>query len=96
MRNLNSDVKASFCQQVDDRILLKIAEKIIQRNVFEKKKNTPGLSADRPSKSLRKYPFLLALCHWGKQKSSFYTPVVLWPLGNLRTTTKFTTTTSVD
>ena len=25
---------ASFCQQVDDRTLLKITEKIIQRNVF--------------------------------------------------------------
>ena len=35
MRNLNSDVKASFCQQVDDRVLLKVTEKIIQRNVFE-------------------------------------------------------------
>ena len=41
MRNLNSDVKASFCQQVDDRILLKIIEKITQRNVFEQKKNKP-------------------------------------------------------
>ena len=28
MRNLNSDVKASFCQQVDDWTLLKITEKI--------------------------------------------------------------------
>ena len=34
MRNLNSDVKASFCQQVDDWTLLKITEQIIQRNVF--------------------------------------------------------------
>ena len=51
MRNLNSDVKASFCQQVDhdDWMLLKITEKIIQRSVFELKKKKPGLSADRPS-----------------------------------------------
>ena len=48
MRNL-SDVKASFCQQVDDWMLLKIAAKIIQRNVLEQKKKKPGLSADRPS-----------------------------------------------
>ena len=34
MRNLNSDVKASFCQPVDDWALLKITEKIMQRNVF--------------------------------------------------------------
>ena len=43
MRNLNSDVKASFCQQVDDWTLLKITEKIIQRNVFNKRKRNPGL-----------------------------------------------------
>ena len=49
MRNLNSDVKASFCQQFDDWMLLKMAEKIIQRNVSEQKKKKPGLSADRPS-----------------------------------------------
>ena len=49
MRNLNSDVKASFCQQVDDWTLLKITEKIIQRNVFLTKEKKPGLSADRPS-----------------------------------------------
>ena len=49
MRNLNSDVKTSFYQQVDDWMLLKIAEKIIQRNVFEQRKKKPGLSADRPS-----------------------------------------------
>ena len=30
-------------------MLLKIAEKIIQRNVFEQKKKKPGLSANRPS-----------------------------------------------
>ena len=48
MRNLNSDVK-SFCQQVDDWMLLKITEKIIQRNVSEQKKKKPGLSAVRPS-----------------------------------------------
>ena len=35
VRNLNSDVKTSFCQQVDDGMLLKITEKIIQRNIFE-------------------------------------------------------------
>ena len=49
MRNLNSDEKASFCQQVDDWILLKITEKIIQRNVFEQKKKKRGLRADRSS-----------------------------------------------
>ena len=49
MRNLNSDVKAAFCQQVDDWILLEITEKIIQRNIFEQKKKEPGLSADWPS-----------------------------------------------
>ena len=37
---------ASFCQQVDDWMLLKISEKIIQRNVFYLKKKKPGLSAD--------------------------------------------------
>ena len=40
--DLNSDVKASFCQQVDDWTLLKITEKIIQRNVFKKRKRYPG------------------------------------------------------
>ena len=49
MRNLNSDVKASFCQQVDDWMLLKITEKIIQRNVFEQRKKKPELSANWPS-----------------------------------------------
>ena len=39
---------ASFCQQVDDWTLLKITEKIIQRTVLTKEKET-GLSADRPS-----------------------------------------------
>ena len=33
---------ASFCQQVDDWTLLKITEKIIQRNVFSKRKRNPG------------------------------------------------------
>ena len=34
---------ASFCQQVDDWTLLKITEKIIQRNVFfNKRKRNPG------------------------------------------------------
>ena len=42
---------ASFCQQVDDWTLLKITEKIIQRNVFQQKKKKPGLSTDRPSKN---------------------------------------------
>ena len=49
VRNLKSDAKASFCQQVDDWMLLKITEKIIQRNVFAQKKKKSGLSADRPS-----------------------------------------------
>ena len=35
VRNLNSDVNASFCQQVDDRMLLKITENTTQRNVSE-------------------------------------------------------------
>ena len=49
MRNLNSDVKASFCQQVDDWMLLKITEKIIQRQVFEQKKKLKhGLNANWP------------------------------------------------
>ena len=77
MRNLNSGVKASFCQQVDDWILLKITEKIIQRNVFEQKKKKPGLSAD----CLR----TTAPCRTSippvKQKvQSFYTPDALWPV----------------
>ena len=49
MRNLNSDAKASFCQQVNDWMLLKITEKITQRNVFAQKKKESGLSADGPS-----------------------------------------------
>ena len=53
MRNLNSDVKASFCQQVDDWTLLKITEKIIQRNVFLTKEKETGLSADHPSNFTR-------------------------------------------
>ena len=59
MRNLNSDVKASFCQQVDDWMLLKITEKIIQRNVSEQKKKKPGLSAVRPSNNPRPVEHLL-------------------------------------
>ena len=50
VRNLNSDVKAfkkvnsvySFCQQVDDWMLLRITEKIIRRIVFEERKRIPG------------------------------------------------------
>ena len=50
VRRLNSDVKTfkpviqynSFCQQVDDWMLLKITEKIIRRNVFEERKRIPG------------------------------------------------------
>ena len=49
MGNLNSNVRASFCQKVYDWMFLKITEKIIQRNVFEQKKKKPGLSANRPS-----------------------------------------------
>ena len=33
----------SFCQQVDDWMLLKITEKIIGENAFEKMKKKPGL-----------------------------------------------------
>ena len=40
---------ASFCQQVDDWTLLKITEKIIQRNVIYQKIKKLGLSAYRPS-----------------------------------------------
>ena len=49
VRNWNSDVKSFFCQQVDVWTLLKITEKIIQRNVFLTKEKETGLSADRPS-----------------------------------------------
>ena len=34
----------SFCQQVDDWMLLKITEKIIRENAFEQKKKNPGLN----------------------------------------------------
>ena len=34
----------SFCQQVDDLMLLKITKKIIQENAFEQKKKKPGLN----------------------------------------------------
>ena len=69
MRNLNSDEKASFCQQVDDWILLKITEKIIQRNVFEQKKKKPGLRADRPSNNC----ILWNIYCTSKSKTSLYT-----------------------
>ena len=36
------EFEALFCQQVDDWMLLKITEKIIQKNVFEQKKKKPG------------------------------------------------------
>ena len=63
MRSLNSDVKAfitviqfnSFCQQVDDWMLLRITEKIIRRNVFEERKTIPGYriySINRPGRLL--------------------------------------------
>ena len=38
----------SFCQQVDDWMLLEITEKIIRRNYFWRKKKNPGLSSNRP------------------------------------------------
>ena len=44
-----SDVNASFCPKVDDWMLLKITENTVQRNVFEQKKEKPGLRANRPS-----------------------------------------------
>ena len=34
----------SFCQQVDDWMLLEIKEKIVGENVFEQKKKNPGLN----------------------------------------------------
>ena len=34
----------SFCQQVDDWMLLKLTDKIIRENAFEQKKKKPGLS----------------------------------------------------
>ena len=34
----------TFCQQVDDWMLLKLTEKIIRENAFEQKKKKPGLS----------------------------------------------------
>ena len=75
-RNLNSNVKASFCQQVDDWMLLKTTEKIIQRNVFEQKKKKLGLSADRPSNSCALYNIYCT----SETKSSFDTPDALWPV----------------
>ena len=51
VRNLNQIWKIkkwiqfnSFCQQVDDWMLLKITEKIIRENAFEQKKKKPGLN----------------------------------------------------
>ena len=34
----------SFCQQVDDWMLLEITEKIIRENAFEQKKKKPRLN----------------------------------------------------
>ena len=34
----------SFCQQVDDWMLVKLTEKIIRENAFEQKKKKPGLN----------------------------------------------------
>ena len=34
----------TFCQQVDEWMLLKLTEKIIRENGFEQKKKKPGLS----------------------------------------------------
>ena len=45
MRNVNSDVKASFCQQVDDWTLLKITEKIISFLTKEKETQVKRSSA---------------------------------------------------
>ena len=34
----------SFCQQVDDWMLLEITEKIVRENAFEQKRENPGLN----------------------------------------------------
>ena len=83
MRNLNSDVKASFCQQVDDWMLLKIAEKIIQRNVLEQMKKKPALSVDRPSNNCALWNIYCT----SKTKSSFFMPEALWPVSPQITST---------
>ena len=36
----------SFCQQVDDWMLLEITEKTVRENAFEQKKKKPRLSAN--------------------------------------------------
>ena len=59
MRNLNSDVKASFCQQVDDWTLLKITEKIIQRNVFLTKEKETRVKRRSTFEQLRPVEHLL-------------------------------------
>ena len=71
--------------QVDDWTLLKITEKIIQRNVFKQKKKKPGLSADRPSKNCAQQNIYCA----SKTKSSFYTPDVSSNNKHLRRTIRY-------
>ena len=59
MRKLNSDVKASFCQQVDEWTLLKITQKIIQRNVFLTKEKGTRVKPWSAFKQLRPIEHLL-------------------------------------
>ena len=59
MPNLNSDVKASFCQQVDDWTLLKITEKIIQGNVFLIKETETRVKRLSAFEQLRPVEYLL-------------------------------------
>ena len=70
----------SFCQQVDDWMLLKITEKIIRRNVFKERKRIPGLALIGL--------WATAPCnHASKTKCSIYTPDALWPMSPSITST---------
>ena len=73
MRNLNSDAKASFCQQVDDWMLLKITEKIIRRMFLKKEK-------EFRVKHQSAFEQLRPVTHASKTKCSIYTPDALWPM----------------
>ena len=55
-------------------MLLKITEKIIQRNVFEQKEKKPGLSANQAFEQLR------TVEHHLLHVLYIYTPDTLWPM----------------
>ena len=65
----------SFCQQVDDWMLLEITEKIVRENAFEQKereswvKFNPGLSANPPSNNWAQF------YRFGYGKMQFVHPV---------------------